>query len=175
MSRNSSKRWPMPCLAGIPARILSSRTRRHSASANLPNRKNASRDSVAIQFGLPRPAFSICIALAFALSFDSVIRWSFSSKGESLLSAFCVARLVFSLDASAMGKFLKLEVERKPAVDDPLELGIVLLERVRTAEAELPALAHPLHQQRVDVHEPLARHIVVVDGILGVELQRPAF
>src|SRR5262245_60820676 len=174
MSRNSSKRWPMPGLAGMPARILSSRTRRHSASANLPNRKNASRDSVAIQFGLPRPAFSICIAPAFALSFDSWIRWSLSSKGESLESAFCVARPVFSLYAGAIASLRESEIERQPAVDDPLVLRIVLLERVRAAHAELPLLAQALDEQRVDVDEPLVRLVVVRNRVLGPELQGPS-
>src|SRR5215470_17255397 len=174
MSRNSWKRCAMPCLAGMPPMILSSRTRRHSASPNLPNRKKASRGSVAIQFGFPRPAFSICIALAFALSLDSWIRWSFSSKGESLESAFCVARLVFSFDASAMADS-RLEIEGDAAVDDVLELRIVFFQRVRAAEAQLPVLAQLLDEQSVDVHEPLAGHVVVVDRVFGVELQGPAF
>src|SRR5215831_1304439 len=159
MSRNSSKRCAIPGLAGMPARILSSRTRRHSASANLPNRKNASRGSVAIQFGLPRPAFSICIAPALELSFDSVIRWSFSSNGESLLSAFCVARLVFSFDASAIAFSGKSEVEGQAAVDDPFVLRVVLLDRGRPAERELHALREPLDDERVNVDEPLVRHV----------------
>src|SRR5258706_12901372 len=96
MSRNNSKRWPIPCFAGMPARILSSRIRRHSARANLPNKKNASRGSVAIQFGLPRPAFSICAVACCAVSLARWIRLSFSSKGDSLESALCSSRVVLS-------------------------------------------------------------------------------
>src|SRR5262245_21675459 len=172
MSRNSSKRWPMPCLAGMPARILSSRTRRHSARANLPNRKNASRGSVAIQFGLPRPAFSICIAPALVVSLQSWIRWSFSSKGESARSDFCVARLV--LRASAIAGSPDLEIEGDATVDDVVELRVVLDDVFGPAEGELPLLAHALDDQRVERHEPLLRHLVVVDGVLVPEGERPA-
>src|SRR5262245_8652307 len=150
MSRNSSKRCPMPCFAGMPARILSSRMRRHSPSANLPSRKKASRASVAIQFGFPRPAFSIVAALWRDASLESCIRWSLSSKGESCVeSDFWVAREVLSFEASAMEGSRCLEIERDAAVDDPLVLRIVLLERVGSADAELTLLAHALDEPGV--------------------------
>src|SRR5215467_9772508 len=175
MSRNSSNRCPMPCFAGMPARILSSRMRRHSPSANLPSRKNASREAVSTQLGFPRPALSIVAALCRDASFESCIRWSFSSKGDSCDdSDFCVAREVFSFDASAIEISGRSEIEGQAAVDDPLVLRVVLFYGGRPAEGELDALREPLDDERIDVDEPLVGHVVVVDRVLRPQLQRPA-
>ena len=47
----------MPAALGMPPTPGGrSSTRLHSVTANCPSRKNASRGSVATQFGLPRPA-----------------------------------------------------------------------------------------------------------------------
>ncbi|MNY24030.1 hypothetical protein D3C86_1577200 [compost metagenome] len=74
MARNLRSRSAQPFLAGMPARMTSSRTRRASFMAKRPSRKKASRGSVAIQFGLPRPAFNMVNAEVCWLSLANVIR-----------------------------------------------------------------------------------------------------
>ena len=53
----ASSRPAIPAALGMPPTPGGrSSTRLHSVTANCPSRKNASRGSVATQFGLPRPA-----------------------------------------------------------------------------------------------------------------------
>src|SRR5215475_5960558 len=61
-----------------------------------------------------------------------------------------------------------LEVERQASVDDVLILRSVLDQAVRSAEAEVEALAHTLDQHDLDRHEPLVGDVVVDDRILAV-------
>jgi hypothetical protein len=60
-----------------------SSTRLLSVIANCPSRKNASRGSVAIQFGLPRPAFKYATADALAVVLADFARKSLISNGLS--------------------------------------------------------------------------------------------
>src|SRR5205814_3728994 len=62
-----------------------------SVTANCPSRKNASRGSVATQFGLPRPAFRYDREFSSAV-FDATF-WTKSliSNGPSLSNSFSLA------------------------------------------------------------------------------------
>jgi hypothetical protein len=61
-----------------------SSTRLLSVTANCPSRKNASRGSVATQFGLPRPAFRYDVDASCAAFDATLARKSLISNGPSL-------------------------------------------------------------------------------------------
>src|SRR5262245_19509264 len=81
---HADSRSAMPRACGMPPTPGGrSSTRFDSAIANWPSRKNASRGSVAIQFGLPRPAFRYAMAEAVALALADFARKSLISNGLS--------------------------------------------------------------------------------------------
>src|SRR6266446_3461928 len=78
----ASKRPAMPAACGMPPMPAGcSITRRLSVIANWPSRKKPSRGVVAIQFGLPRPAFRNAWAERFDVAFARVISSSLISNG----------------------------------------------------------------------------------------------
>src|SRR6516164_7621456 len=88
----ASSRPAIPAAAGIPPTPGGrSSTRLLSVMANCPRRKNASRGSVATQFGLPRPAFRYDREFSSAV-FDATF-WTKSliSNGPSLSNSFSFA------------------------------------------------------------------------------------
>src|SRR5205085_7121223 len=88
----ASSRFAIPAALGIPPTPGGrSSTRLLSVTANCPRRKNASRGSVAIQFGLPRPAFKYDREFSSAV-FDATF-WTKSliSNGPSLSNSFSLA------------------------------------------------------------------------------------
>src|SRR5688572_18081121 len=82
----------MPFLRGIQPRPGRFSPWRDSSRPNWSSVPNASRGTVAIQLGLPRPAFSIWRSPSRSRSEASSISLSFSSKGLSLRSSFCLLR-----------------------------------------------------------------------------------
>src|SRR5688572_24659072 len=81
---HAEKRPAMPAAFGIPPTPGGrSSTRLHSVSANWPSRKNASRGSVATQFGLPRPAFRYEVEDSCADFVATFARKSLISNGPS--------------------------------------------------------------------------------------------
>src|SRR6059058_4205660 len=87
-----SSRPAIPSALGIPPTPGGrSSTRLLSVTANCPRRKNASRGSVATQFGLPRPAFRYDKEFSSAV-FDATF-WTKSliSNGPSLSNSFSLA------------------------------------------------------------------------------------
>src|SRR5204863_7903885 len=88
----TSRRPAIPAAPGIPpTQGGRSSTRLLSVTANCPRRKNASRGSVATQFGLPRPAFRYDKEDSSAV-FDATF-WTKSliSNGPSLSNSFSLA------------------------------------------------------------------------------------
>src|SRR4029453_1289262 len=88
----ASSRPAIPSALGIPPTPGGrSSTRLLSVTANWPRRKNASRGSVATQFGLPRPAFRYDKEFSSAV-FDATF-WTKSliSNGPSLSNSFSFA------------------------------------------------------------------------------------
>ena len=72
--------------------------------AEVPNRKKASRGAVAIQLGLPRPAFSMVRAVFFRLSSAMSIRRFFSSKG--LIDSIFFSKSFVSISSSLGSLFI---------------------------------------------------------------------
>src|SRR5271165_4139924 len=98
-SSQPRRRSAMPCCAGMPPIPSFRRMRSDSAMPKCPSRKNALRGSVAIQFGLPRPAFRKACAAFLALHRASLISSSLTSNGLSssyvlrLSACMCVGSL----------------------------------------------------------------------------------
>lgn len=91
--------------SGMPAMPSGkSMMRRHSSKPKLPNRKKASRGAVAIQLGLPRPAFSMVRAVFFRLSSAMSIRRFFSSKG--LIDSIFFSKSFVSISSSLGSLFI---------------------------------------------------------------------
>src|SRR5213592_1908749 len=88
----ASRRPAIPDALGIPPTPGGrSSTRLLSVTANCPRRKNASRGSVATQFGLPRPAFRYDKEFSSAV-FDSTFCTKYLiSNGPSLSNSFRLA------------------------------------------------------------------------------------
>src|SRR6187551_2855172 len=85
-------RSAIPGAAGIPPTPGGkSSTRLHSVMANCPRRKNASRGSVATQFGLPRPAFRYESEFSCAVVEATFCTKSLISNGPSFLNSFSLA------------------------------------------------------------------------------------
>src|SRR5262249_42690594 len=86
-----SRRSAIPWAFGMPPTPAGrSSTRLLSVMANWPSRKNASRGSVAIQLGLPRPALRYAIDAAFDVLSAALIRKSLISNGLRLSYSFRV-------------------------------------------------------------------------------------
>src|SRR3989440_13032621 len=86
-----SRRSAIPSAFGMPPTPAGrSSTRLLSVIANWPSRKKASRGSVAIQLGLPRPAFRYVIDAAFEVLSAALIKKSLISKGLSVSYSFRV-------------------------------------------------------------------------------------
>src|SRR6266850_7964886 len=80
-----SRRSAIPCALGMPPTPAGrSSTRLLSVMANWPRRKKASRGSVAIQLGLPRPAFRYAVDPAFEVFSAALARKSLISNGLRL-------------------------------------------------------------------------------------------
>src|SRR4029077_1354715 len=88
----ASRRPAIPDAFGIPPTPGGrSSTRLLSVMANCPRRKNASRDSVATQFGLPRPAFRYDREDSSAEVDATFWTKSLISNGPSLSNSFSLA------------------------------------------------------------------------------------
>src|SRR5262245_830973 len=86
-----SRRSAIPWAFGMPPTPAGrSSTRLLSVMANWPSRKNASRGSVAIQLGLPRPALRYAIDAAFEVLSAALARKSLISNGLRLSYSFRV-------------------------------------------------------------------------------------
>ena len=80
----------MPAALGMPPTPGGrSSTRLLSVTANCPSRKNASRGSVATQFGLPRPAFRYEMDDSCAAFVATLARKSLISNGPSF--SYCLS------------------------------------------------------------------------------------
>ena len=91
----------MPGALGMPPTPGGrSSTRLLSVIANCPSRKNASRGSVATQFGLPRPAFRYEVDDSFAAFDATLARKSLISNGPSF--SYCLS-VMSSIDFSLRG------------------------------------------------------------------------
>src|SRR5690349_10745680 len=89
LASHASRRPAMPEAFGMPPTPGGkSSTRLHSVIANCPSRKNASRGSVATQFGLPRPAFRYDIEDSRAAFEATFCRKSLISNGPSF--SYCL-------------------------------------------------------------------------------------
>ncbi len=89
----------MPWAAGMPASPAGcSITRRLSVSANWPRRKKPSRGSVAIQFGLPRPALRNADCVVLDVFLASLASSSLISNGPIFSNTFRSMVMVGSLD-----------------------------------------------------------------------------
>ena len=98
--------WGMPPTPGGR-----SSTRLLSVIANWPSRKNASRGSVAIQFGLPRPALRYATADALAVRVAAFARKSLISKGlkVSYSRSFKTSMTVSCSGSAALNVFSQLK------------------------------------------------------------------
>ena len=82
-------------------------TRLLSTSANCPSRKNASRGSVAIQFGLPRPALRYVTCEVPATLLAALARKSLISNGlnPSYSRSFMMSMTMFLAAVAAANQF----------------------------------------------------------------------
>ena len=91
LASHASRRPAMPCACGIPPRPAGcSITRLLSVIANWPSRKKPSRGVVAIQLGLPRPAFrnADCVVRSLLRQLDQfVLDLERAQRFESLWSS----------------------------------------------------------------------------------------
>ena len=94
----ASSRPAIPGALGMPPTPGGrSSTRLLSVTANCPSRKNASRGSVATQFGLPRPAFRYEMDASCAAFDATLARKSLISNGPSF--SYCLS-FMSSIDCS---------------------------------------------------------------------------
>ena len=94
----ASSRPAIPDALGMPPTPGGrSSTRLLSVTANCPSRKNASRGSVATQFGLPRPAFRYEVDASCAAFDATLARKSLISNGPSF--SYCLS-FMSSIDCS---------------------------------------------------------------------------
>src|SRR5580765_713658 len=97
---HASSRAAIPGALGMPPTPGGrSSTRLLSLTANCPSRKNASRGSVATQFGLPRPAFRYEIDASCAAFDATLARKSLISNGPNF--SYCWYFRLCSMNVSS--------------------------------------------------------------------------
>src|SRR3569833_111119 len=107
-----SRRPAIPEACGIPpSPAACSLTRLLSVTANCPSRKHPSRGVVAIQFGLPRPAFRKADWVVFDTSFARLINSSLISNGLNASNFFSVriSAIICSFVAGLRRRIVKRE------------------------------------------------------------------
>src|SRR5215475_15878612 len=88
-------------------------TRLLSVMANCPSRKNPSRGVVAIQLGLPRPAFKKAACVRLEVSLARFISSSLISKGLIAWNFFRVGRSAIC-DAPERGEAVGTQARQRP-------------------------------------------------------------
>src|SRR4051812_31750866 len=120
-----------------------SMTRVLSVMANWPRRKKPSRGVVAIQFGLPRPAFRKADCELFEISLASLISSSLISKGLKVSKLWRFASSMFFSSSFVRSRLCeKQDQDHAPDGEEGISNGV----RHGVAESGDLTLSHVAHQ-----------------------------